>query len=436
MQIDFETTEGLKRRVTMTITCDKIEQSVHTKLVNIAQTVCIDGFRKGKAPMHIVTQRYLDCVRQDVLNNLMHHEFITAMLQQKINYIGTPNYLYDAYQAGKDFIYRVEFEVYPEVELKGLDNITVEKPLVEVKDTDVDIMLEKLMKQKASWEETSDAANIEDRVTIDFTGKIENKELEGGKAHDLILTIGQEQIFPGLDQNIIGHKAGESFDINVNFPNNYHTKNLQNKSAIFSIVLKKVEQRSLPKLDETFIKCFSVADGTIAALRAKVRQDMERALKNAVHHYVKTQVFDCMLSANLIDVPTALLEEEIDLLKRQTAQRVSGNQTKGQEQELPRDLFETQAKRRVIIALLLSEVIKQKKLKADTTRVNALIEEIASAYDNPKVIINLYKKNKSLIRNIHNMALEEQAFEILLANAKVTEKETCFTDFMHQLSAA
>ncbi|CFQ31948.1 MULTISPECIES: trigger factor [Yersinia] len=434
MQVSVETTQGLGRRVTITVAADSIEKAVKSELVKAAKSVRIDGFRKGHVPMNIVEQRYGASVRQDVLGDLMQRNFVDAIIKEKINPAGAPNYVPGEYKQGEDFTYSVEFEVYPEVELKDLESIEVEKPVVEVNDADVDTMLETLRKQQATWKETDAAATAEDRATLDFTGSIDGEEFEGGKASDFVLAMGQGRMIPGFEEGVIGHKAGEEFTIDVNFPEDYHAENLKGKSAKFDIVLKKVEVRELPELTEEFIKRFGVADGSVAGLRAEVRKNMERELKGAVRNRVKTQAIDGLVSANEIDVPAALVEGEIDVLRRQAAQRFGGNEK--QAAELPRELFEEQAKRRVVVGLLLGEVISQHELKADESRVKELIEEMASAYEDPQEVIEFYSKNKELMNNMRSVALEEQAVETLLAKAKVTEKPTTFSELMNQTTTA
>lgn len=434
MQVSVETTQGLGRRVTITVAADSIEKAVKSELVKAAKNVRIDGFRKGHVPMNIVEQRYGASVRQDVLGDLMQRNFVDAIIKEKINPAGAPNYVPGQYKEGEDFTYSVEFEVYPEVELKDLESIEVEKPVVEVNDADVDTMLETLRKQQATWKETDAAVTAEDRATLDFTGSIDGEVFEGGKATDFVLAMGQGRMIPGFEEGVIGHKAGEEFTIDVNFPEDYHAENLKGKSAKFDIVLKKVEVRELPELTEEFIKRFGVADGSVAGLRAEVRKNMERELKGAVRNRVKTQAIDGLVSANEIDVPAALVEGEIDVLRRQAAQRFGGNEK--QAAELPRELFEEQAKRRVVVGLLLGEVISQHELKADEDRVKALIEEMASAYEDPQEVIEFYSKNKELMNNMRNVALEEQAVETLLAKAKVTEKPTTFSELMNQTTTA
>ncbi|MEL4015598.1 trigger factor [Dryocola sp. LX212] len=430
MQVSVETTQGLGRRLTITIAADSIENAVKSELVNVAKKVRIDGFRKGKVPMTVVAQRYGASVRQDVLGELMSRNFVDAIIKEKINPAGAPNYIPGEYKLGEDFTYSVEFEVYPEVELQGLEAIEVEKPVVEVTDEDVDTMLDTLRKQQATWKDSDAAATAEDRVTIDFTGSVDGEVFEGGKASDFVLAMGQGRMIPGFEDGVVGHKAGEEFTIEVTFPEDYHAENLKGKAAKFDIVLKKVEERELPEFTEEFIKRFGVEDGSVAGLRTEVRKNMDRELKGAVRNRIKSQAIDGLVNANNIDVPAALIDGEIDVLRRQAAQRFGGNEQ--QALELPRELFEEQAKRRVVVGLLLGEVIRTHELKADEARVNGLIEEMASAYEDPKEVIEFYGKNKELMDNMRNVALEEQAVEAVLAKAKVSEKATSFSELMNQ----
>ena len=431
MQVSVETTQGLGRRVTITVPAADIQKAVDSELKKAAKTVRIDGFRKGHVPMSMVKQRYGMSVLNDVLGDLMQRNFINAIIENKVNPVGAPDYKPEQYKEGEDFVYSVEFEVFPEIELKDLESIEVVKPIVTVKDEDVDNMLETLRKQQAEWKDKEGEVAAEDRVTVDFNGSIDGEEFEGGKAEDFVLAMGQGRMIPGFEEGLIGHKAGEEFTIDVTFPEDYHAENLKGKKAQFAINLKKVEERELPELTEEFIKRFGIADGSVDGLRAEVRKNMERELKNTIRTRVKSQVIDGLVKANEVDVPAAAVDSEIEVLQRQAAQRFGGDEK--QALQLPRELFEEQAKRRVIVGLLLGEVINSNELKAEDERVKALIDEMASAYEDPSEVVEFYNKNEQLMNNIRNLALEEQAVEKILATAKVTEKETNFTELMNEV---
>ena len=425
----IETTQGLERRVSITIPADSVKSAVREELKRVAKNARVDGFRKGKVPPHIIEQRFGASVRNDVLNDLLPRHFFYLMFQEKVNLAGRPTFAVDSYEEGKDLQFTATFEVYPEVKLQGLENIKVEKPTVEITEADIDKMVNVLRKQQATWAETQDAAKAEDRVTLDFSGSIDGEEFEGGKASDFVLLMGQGRMIPGFEEGIVGHKAGEQFDINVTFPAEYHSENLKGKAAKFAVTLKKVEVMVLPELTDEFVSKFGPNSKTVADLRVEIKKNMERELKNALVSRVKNQVIDGLIEQNPLDVPAAAIEQEIEVLRNQAAQRFGGNAQ--QAAQLPRELFEEQAKRRVQVGLLFSEVIASNELKADEARVKAMIEDIASAYEQPAEVIEYYNKNKELMNNIRNVVLEEQAVDAVLAKAQVTEKASSFDEIMN-----
>ncbi|MCX8579943.1 MULTISPECIES: trigger factor [unclassified Gilliamella] len=433
MQVSVETTQGLGRRLSITIKAENIKKAIDKELVNTAKKVRIDGFRKGKVPLKLVEQRYGASILQEALSDLMQKSFIDAIIQEKLNPAGAPTYTPKEYKNGEDYTFNVEFEVYPDVKVKDLDKIEVEKPVAEVVDADVETMIETLRKQQGTWKVTEQAAGEQNRVTLDFVGKVDGEEFEGGKANDFALVLGQGRMIPGFEDAIIGHKAGDSFDINVTFPEDYHAENLKGKPAVFAATLTKVEELELPELTEDVIKRFGIADGTIESLRAEVRKNMTRELNATIRNKIKSQVIDGLVKNNEIDVPTALIDREVDVLRQQALSRFGGNMK--QPMELPKELFEAEAKRRVSIGLLFSEIIESNKLKADEARVQTLIDEIATAYEDPKEVIEYYRKDKKAMDNIRSVALEDQVVDLLLASAKVTDKNSSFSELMNQQMA-
>ena len=427
MSLNIETTQGLERRVSITVPAETVVQAIREELKRVAKNARVDGFRKGKVPPHIIEKRFGASVRQDILGDLLQNHFFQAVIENKINLAGRPSFTVEQFEEGKELKFSATFEVYPEVELKGLENIKVEKPVVEISEADVDKMVEVLRKQQANWSESQDAAKAEDRVVIDFVGSVDGEEFEGGKATDFVLAMGQGRMIPGFEEGIVGHKAGEQFDIDVTFPADYHSENLKGKAAKFAITLKKVENIVLPELTEEFVKKFGNAK-SVEDLRAEIKKNMQRELKNAVTARVKNQVINGLIAQNDIEVPAAAIAEEVDVLRQQAVQRFGGKPEMAA--QLPAELFEADAKRRVQVGLLLSNVISQNELKVDEARVEAMIADIASAYEQPAEVVEYYAKNRQLTENIRNVVLEEQAVDAVLAKVKVTDKALSFDELM------
>ncbi len=434
MQVSVETTQGLERRLTITVPADKVEKEINGRLAQLAKTRRVDGFRPGKAPMSVIKKMYGASVVADVADSLIQRHFIEAVVGQKLSPAGAPTVQPNELAAGQDFVFTATFEVYPEIEVKNLDAIKIEKPTAAVQDADLDKMLETLRKQHATWAEVDAPAAAELRATMDFTGSIDGVEFEGGKAEGFTLVLGAGRMIPGFEDGLFGKKAGESFDIDVTFPEDYHAENLKGKAAKFAITLSKVEQQVLPELTAEFVQRFGVEDGSVDSLRAEVRKNMERELSQALKNSIKEQALQGLIDNNEITVPKAAIEQEIDGLRQQAMQRFGGAQNNNMPQ-LPAELFQEQAERRVRIGLLLGEVIRVNDIKAEDNRVKAIIESMATAYEDPQEVVDYYFKNEQLLNNIRNLAVEEQAVELIMAKAQVTEKALSFDEVINKAAA-
>ncbi len=431
MQVSVETTQGLERRLTISVPADSVDVEVKNRLRHIAKTQKINGFRPGKVPPSVIQKRYGQSVRQEVAGELMQRNFYEAIVAEKLNPAGRPEFVAKSNEDGKAFEFDATFEIYPEVELKDLEAIAVERPAVEVTDKDIDEMFITLQKQHQTWKENKRKTKKGDKLTIDFTGRVDGEEFEGGKAEGFELELGAGRMIPGFDTAITGMKVGEEQTIKVTFPEDYHAENLKGKDAEFDIVVHKTEGPILPEIDEEFAKLFGIEEGGIEALRAEVSKNMTRELSQVVKTKVKEQVIEGLVSANDLDLPKALVAQEIDALRQQAMQRFAGQMDPKNLPELPADMFQEQAERRVKVGLLLGEVIKNNELKVDEAKVADLIETAASAYEDPQEVIEYYKNNKELAQQMQNVALEEQAVELLLENAKVKDKKANFKDIMN-----
>jgi len=434
MQVSVETTQGLERRLTITVPAENVETEVKKRLQQLSKTQRIDGFRAGKVPVSVINKRFGPAVRQEVAGEVMQRNFYEAVVSEKINPAGAPTFAPKALEAGKDLEFSATFEVYPEVEVQGLDKITVEKPAVTVTDEDLANMLETLRKQHAAWADVDTAAGENDRVTVDFVGTIDGEVFEGGKAEDFPLELGQGRMIPGFEDNIVGKKAGEEVVADVTFPDDYHAENLKGKSAQFTITVKKVEAQELPELSEEFATKFGVNEGGVEALKVEIKKNMTRELDQAVKANVKDQAIKGLLANNEIEVPKSLVDQEVDALRQQAAQRFGGDAQNMP--ELPAELFHEQAVTRVKTGLLLGEVIKANEIKIDDAKVDALIANVASAYEDPAEVVEYYRTNDQLMQQMRNVAMEEQAVEAILAKAVVTDVEKAFDDIMNPKQGA
>uniref|UniRef100_A0A486XR93 Trigger factor n=1 Tax=Rheinheimera sp. BAL341 TaxID=1708203 RepID=A0A486XR93_9GAMM len=435
MQVSVETTQGLERQLTITVPADKIDAEVKNRLRDLAKRQRIDGFRPGKAPVSLIQKRYGLAVLQEVAGEQMQRHFYDAIIANKLTPAGSPTFAPGQLAQGKDLEFKATFEVYPEVAVKNLDKIEVNKPVVEIADADLDKMLDTLRKQHAKWEEKKGKAANADRVVIDFVGSIDGEEFDGGKASNFTLELGQGRMIPGFEDGIVGKKAGEEVTVEVTFPEEYHAENLKGKAASFAVTVNKVEKQVLPELNDEFAALFGLETATIDALKTEVRKNMERELNQNIKAKVKDQVIKGLLANNEVEVPQALIKGEVDVLRKQAMQRFGNNLDPKQLPELPASLFEEQAKDRVKVGLLLGEVIKTNALKVDDSRVQALIETVASAYEDPQEVVQYYNSNKELLQSMRNVALEEQAIEVILAGAKVTEQKAAFDEIMNPQAA-
>ena len=435
MQVSVETTQGLERRLTITVPAAAISTEVDKELRNIAKNRRVDGFRPGKAPVAMIKKMFGLSVLQDVASRQMQNHFYQAIIANKLTPAGAPTFAPGQLAEGKDLEFAATFEVYPEVQLNALDKIEVTKPVVEITADDLDTMLGTLRKQHATWAKTEAAAASGDRVVIDFVGSIDGEEFEGGKASDFTLELGQGRMIPGFEEGIVGKKAGEAVTVDVTFPAEYHAENLKGKAAQFAVTVKAVEAQQLPEVNDEFAKLFGLAEATVDALKVEVKKNMERELNNSIKARVKDQVIKGLLATHEVEVPQALIESEIDVLRRQALQRFGNNLDPKQLPELPASLFTEQAKDRVKVGLLLGEVIKANKLQVEDARVQSLIETVASAYEDPQEVVQYYNSNKELLQGMRNVALEEQAIDLVLTKAKVKEEKAKFDEIMNPQAA-
>ncbi|KXO14128.1 Cell division trigger factor [Moritella sp. JT01] len=431
MQVSVETTQGLERRLTITVPAATVSKEIENRLRGLAKTQRIDGFRPGKVPAKVIKKRFGAAVAEEVAGEIMQRNFYEAIVAEKLNLAGAPTLEPAEVKEGEDFSFTATLEVYPEFEVSGIEAIEIEKSVSSVTDTDVDGMIETLRKQHAEWVTADRAAEANDQVKINFNGSIDGEEFEGGKAEDFTLAMGQGRMIPGFEEGIVGKSAGEEFTVEVTFPEEYHAENLKGKTASFAITLNAVEAQELPEINAEFVGKFGVEDGTLESLKTEISKNMSRELEQAIKADTKTKVLDALVETNDIEIPAALIKQEIVTLRQQAMQRF-GQMAPQNAPELPDELFTEQASRRVKIGLVLGEFIKSNEITADDARVQDMIASMASAYEDPAEVIAHYKDNDQALENVRNVAVEDQAIDLVLEKANVTEKEVAFEELMNK----
>lgn len=375
--------------------------------------------------MTVIRQRFEADARQEAFGDLVQASFYEAIVEQKLNPAGAPAVEPKSFEKGKDLEFVAIFEVFPEFTVAGLESIKVERLSAEVADSDLDNMLEVLRKQNTRFEAVERAAQNDDQVNIDFVGKVDGEAFAGGSAKGTLLVLGSGRMIPGFEEGLVGAKAGEERVVNVTFPEDYQNLDLAGKAAEFTITVNSVSAPVLPELNEEFFAQFGIKESTLEGFRAEVRKNMERELRQAIKTKVKNQVMDGLLAANPIEVPKALLENEVNRLRVQAVQQFGGNI---KPEQLPVELFEEQAKRRVVLGLIVAEVVKQFELKPDDAKVREMIEEMASAYQEPEQVIAWYYKNDQQLNEVRSVVLEEQVVDTVLQKATVTDKSVSYEE--------
>lgn len=433
MQVSVENTSALERRMTIAVPAERVENEVNKRLQQTAKRAKVAGFRPGKVPMSVIRQRFEADARQEAFGDLVQASFYEAIVEQKLNPAGAPAVEPKLFEKGKDLEFVAIFEVFPEFTVSGLESIKVERLSAEVADADLDNMLEVLRKQNTRFEAVERAAQNDDQVTIDFVGKIDGEAFAGGSAQGTQLVLGSGRMIPGFEEGLVGAKAGEERVVNVTFPEDYQNLDLAGKAAEFTITVNSVSAPVLPELNEEFFAQFGIKESTLEGFRAEVRKNMERELRQAIKTKVKNQVMDGLLAANPVEVPKALLENEVNRLRVQAVQQFGGNIKPDQ---LPAELFEEQAKRRVVLGLIVAEVVKQYELKPDDAKVREVIEEMASAYQEPEQVIAWYYKNDQQLNEVRSVVLEEQVVDTVLQKATVTDKSVSYEEAVKPAQAA
>ncbi|HTW37339.1 MAG TPA: trigger factor [Steroidobacteraceae bacterium] len=424
MQVSVTAT-GLERRLEVAVPADDVQREVDQRLRRLSRTARLKGFRPGKAPIAIVRQQFGDQVHAEVVSELMRSSLAEAVSQEHLRPATGPRIEPIDLAPGADLKYAAIFEVMPEIKLRPLDSIAIERPTASVAESDIDAMIESMRRQRPLYTEVERPARPTDRVTVDYDGRIDGQPFEGSEGRDAAFVLGSGRLLAELDAAVTGAAPGESRAATVRYPDTHANKSLAGRTAEFTVRVKKVEEQSLPPIDEEFCRAFGVEEGGIDALRAEVRKSMEHELGEVVRNRLRSQVLDTLYRDNPLEVPRALVAEAIERLQVETAQRMGARDLS---QLPPREAFEEPARRRVALGAILGEIVRAEGVQVDRSKVEARLEAVAANYPKPEEARRAYLQSPEAMRQLESAVIEDQALDAVLARAKVTERPATFRE--------
>ncbi len=435
MAVTVETLDKLERKITLSLPVGTIQNEVESRLKRLARTVKMDGFRPGKVPMNVVAQRYGYSVQYEVMNDKVGEAFAVAANEANLRVAGQPRISEKEGAPEGQVQFDAVFEVYPEVKIKDLASAQIERVSSQVTEEAIDKTIEILRKQRRSFAQRAmdAAAQDGDRATIDFEGKIDGEPFSGGKAEDFQFLIGEGQMLKEFEEAVRGMKSGESKTFPLNFPADYHGKDVAGKQADFLVTVKKIEASHLPEVNEAFAKSLGIAESSVESLRADIRKNLERELKFRLISRNKNAVMDALVAQAELDIPKSSVQAELDrMIEGARADLKQRGVKDADKAPIPEDLFRPQAEKRVRLGLVVAELVRSNALEAKPEQIKAHIEELAASYEKPEDVVRWYTGDRRRMAEVEAVVIENNVTDFVLSKAKVTEKSLGFDELMGQ----
>jgi trigger factor len=430
MQSNLEALGQLERRLTMAVPVADIDKQVDERLKQLARTVRMAGFRPGKVPLKLVAQQYGPQVRSEVIGDAVEKSFSAAVRDQNLRVAGYPR-IERKEPAGEDRLeFSATFEVYPEVQLGDVSNVSIERPTLTVTDAEVEKTIAVLRKQRTRYEAADRAAAQGDRATIDFTGTLDGVEFDGGKGTDVAFVLGEGRMLPDFEAGVTGMKPGESKVLPVAFPADYQGRDVAGKTASFAVTLKAVEAPRLPEVDAEFARALGIADGDLGKMRAEVKANVEREVKKRLGGDLKNRVMQALFDAARPELPKSLVDMEVQRVVAGARADLQARGLKMESMPIDPQIFEDQARRRVALGLIVGELVKKHDLAAKPQQVRALVDEHAASYEQPGEVVKWYYSQPERLAEFEGLAVEQNVVDWVLKNAKTVDKAVAFDQLM------
>lgn len=430
MQVSVEQLGALERKMTVRLPASRIDDRVRTRLRELGQTVRIKGFRPGKVPAKVVEQRFGAQVRSEAVSDVVGATFEQAVTEHNLRPAMMPSIARDPSSTAEEFVYVASFEVMPElgaIDLGGVELVHLES---EVLDEDVDRMIDTLRQQRRKWVPVDREAAVGDMIVFEFFAEGEGIRTPAEGTDRAGTIIGSGALFQSLDAGLTGLKAGDEKVIPVTFPAEFREPALANKEGTFSVKVLRVQASDMPALDDAFAASFGVASGGVAQFRKDVRANLEREMGNALAARNKMHAVEHLVKTfPQADLPKTMIAGEANSLLRQAQEQA---RRAGRENEAPMDaeLFKDAARARVAASVLLDAIARQAEVKLDLGRVNEALATIASTYEEPDQVIEMYTKDQQLMAGLKRRVIEDQVIDIVFAKAKSVPRKISFRELM------
>ena len=425
MQVSLTTTTGLERRLEVAVPQQRVAGEIEQRLKTLSRTARLKGFRPGKVPYAVVRQQFGEQVRNEAVSDLIERTFAEAVTQEKLRPAAGPRIEPLDASAEGELRYAATFEVLPEVAIKPLSEMTLERPSAEIAGSDVDAMVESMRRQRPKFDAVERPAIATDRLTIAYEGRIDGEVFPGGQGDALEVVLGSSRILKELDEALIGMSVGEKKSVPARFPEDYGAKSVAGKDAMFQLEVKKIEAQSLPELDEAFVRSFGLAQGGVEEMRAEVQKSMQAELDQAVKSRLRQQLLDLLYANNPLEVPNSMVEESIRELQFQMLQRAGVREVK----ELPdRAPYVEPARKRVALGLIVGEMVRSQGIRLDRGRVEERLNAIASSYDDPQAVRRQYLQSREAMQQVESAVLEDQVLDWALEQVKFNNKPATFAE--------
>ena len=432
MSVTVENLENLERKVVLSFPWSNANAEIEKQLKQTARRVRIDGFRPGKAPLRMVESMYGASIQNDVLNDMAQKAFYETAVAENLKIAGMPRLEAVEEQDDKEnFKFAAIFEVFPEVVIGDLSAQEVEKAVTTVDDAEVEKTIEILRKQRTRYEHVEREAQNGDRVIIDFEGKIDGVPFAGGSSQNYPFVLGEGQMLPEFESGVLGLKQNEVKDVEVSFPEDYHGKDVAGKTAVFTITAKNISAPVLPEVDTEFARALGIEDGDVSKMRAEVKKNVAREVKRRLDGQNKEAVMEALLQVSELQVPKVLVAEESARLADEMKQNfVNQGMADAANLDLPADMFNEQAERRVKLGLILAKLVEENKLEPTKEQITAIVGEFADSYEDPQEVIDWYFADESRLQGPTSLAVEANVVEYVLGKVKVNEKALSFDEVM------